>query len=72
MTLLDVDGRKVVLSNLDKVLWPSPGVTKGQLLDYYAALAPTLLPHLRGRPVTVSSLSRRRRRHQLAPERMPR
>jgi bifunctional non-homologous end joining protein LigD len=44
---------KVKLTNLDKVFWPDEGITKGDLLDYYRAVAPVLLPHLRGRPFTM-------------------
>jgi bifunctional non-homologous end joining protein LigD len=47
-----VEGRELSLSNLDKHLYPS-GFTKGELLDYYAKIAPVMLPHLQGRPVTV-------------------
>jgi bifunctional non-homologous end joining protein LigD len=53
MGMVEIDGRRVVMSNLDKVLWPKTGTTKGAMLDYYARIAPTLLPHLRGRPVTL-------------------
>ena len=49
---VDVEGTEVVLSNLDKVLYPEVGFTKGQVLDYYSRLAPVLLPHLAGRPLT--------------------
>ncbi len=49
---VDVEGRTVKLSNLDKVLYPRTGTTKAEVLDYYARIAPVLLPHLRGRPVT--------------------
>jgi bifunctional non-homologous end joining protein LigD len=48
----DVDGRHLTLSNLDKVLYPASGFTKGALLDYYARIAAVMLPHLRDRPVT--------------------
>jgi bifunctional non-homologous end joining protein LigD len=44
---------RVKLSNLDKVFWPDEGITKGDLVDYYTAIAPALLPHLRGRPFTM-------------------
>jgi len=47
-----VGGRSLSLSNLDKVLYPRPGFTKGQMLDYYTRIAPVLLPHLAGRPLT--------------------
>jgi bifunctional non-homologous end joining protein LigD len=43
----------VELSNLDKVFWPDDGLTKGDLIDYYRAVAPAILPHLRNRPLTV-------------------
>jgi bifunctional non-homologous end joining protein LigD len=46
------DGR-VKLSNLEKVFWPDEGITKGDLLDYYRAVAPVVLPHLRDRPFTM-------------------
>jgi len=49
---LQVDGRNVTVSNLDKVLYP-PGFTKGQVIDYYARIAPVLVPHLAGRPLTL-------------------
>lgn len=45
--------RRVVLSNLDKVFWPDEGFTKGQMLQYYEAIAPWLLPHLERRPVML-------------------
>ena len=49
---VDVEGRTIKLSNLGKVLYPASGTTKGEVLDYYARIAPVLLPHLEGRPVT--------------------
>ena len=49
---VDVEGRTIKLSNLQKVLYPATGTTKGEVLDYYARIAPVLLPHLAGRPVT--------------------
>ena len=48
-----VDGRELKLSNLEKVLYPQTGFTKREVIDYYAAIAPVLLPHLRDRPLTV-------------------
>ena len=51
-TQVEVDGRRLSLSNLDKVLYPETGFTKGEVVDYYARVAPVLLPHLRGRPLT--------------------
>jgi bifunctional non-homologous end joining protein LigD len=50
---VEVDGRTVRLTNLDRVLWPEVGITKGWMLRAYADLAPVLLPYLRGRPVTM-------------------
>ncbi len=51
--LVEIAGRKLKLSNLDKVLYPATGFTKGQVIDYYARIAPALLPHLAGRPLTM-------------------
>jgi bifunctional non-homologous end joining protein LigD len=53
VTTILVDGRALRLTNLEKVLWPSVGFTKRQLVEYYAGIAPVLLPHLDGRPLTV-------------------
>ena len=50
--LVNVEGRTLKISNLDKVLYPRTGTTKGEVLDYYARIAPTLLPHLADRAVT--------------------
>ena len=50
---IEAEGRRLRLSNRDKVLYPSSGFTKGQLVDYYAAVAPVLLAHLAGRPLTL-------------------
>jgi len=47
-------GRRVELTNLDKVLWPEAGFTKGQLVDYYLGSAPLILPHVRGRGLTLA------------------
>src|SRR5271165_2570327 len=52
-TVVEVDGQKLTLSNLDKVLYPDVGFTKGQVIDYYVRIAPALLPHLHGRPLTM-------------------
>jgi bifunctional non-homologous end joining protein LigD len=49
----DVDGRTVRLTSLDRVLWPETGATKGWLLHAYSSLAPVLLPHLGGHPITM-------------------
>ncbi len=48
-----MEGRRLRLSNLDKVLYPDTGFTKGQVIDYYTRAAPWLLPHLRGRALTL-------------------
>ena len=45
--------RSAQLKNLNKVLWPSVGFTKGDLVDYLRAVSPVLLPHVRGRPLTL-------------------
>ncbi len=50
---VQVDGHKLELSNLDKVLYPADGFTKAQVIDYYQRIAPVLLPHIAGRPVTI-------------------
>ena len=50
---IEVEGRQLSVSSLDKVLYPADGFTKGQLIDYYVRVAPVLLPHLRGRPLTM-------------------
>ena len=49
---VDVEGRTLTISNLHKVLYPRTGTTKGEVLNYYAQVAPVLLPHLAGRCVT--------------------
>jgi bifunctional non-homologous end joining protein LigD len=50
---IEVQGRALKLSNRTKVLYPQSGFTKGEVIDYYAAVAPVLLPHLAGRPLTL-------------------
>ena len=52
-TRVRVGGRELSLSNLDKVLYPATGFTKGELIEWYARMAEALLPHLRGRPLTM-------------------
>jgi bifunctional non-homologous end joining protein LigD len=49
---VEIDGRRLRLTNLDKVLYPATGTTKGEVIDYYARIAPLLIPHVAGRPVT--------------------
>src|SRR5207245_4457398 len=50
---VEVEGRRLKLSNLDKVIYPEVGFTKGQVIDYYTRIAPALLPHLKGRALTL-------------------
>jgi bifunctional non-homologous end joining protein LigD len=50
---VEIDGRRLSLSNLDKVLYPEAGFTKGHVIDYYTRVAPYVLAHLRGRPLTL-------------------
>ncbi|MFC8527810.1 ATP-dependent DNA ligase [Nocardia sp. NPDC057227] len=52
MVRREFGGVPVELSNLDKVLYPETGTTKGEVIAYYAAVAPAMLPHIAGRPVT--------------------
>ena len=51
-----IDGRRLRVTNLDKVLYPATGFTKGQVVDYYARIAAVMLPHLLDRPVTMVRL----------------
>jgi bifunctional non-homologous end joining protein LigD len=50
---VEVEGRRLSLSNLDKVMYPQTGFAKGQVIDYYTRVAPAVLPHLRDRPLTL-------------------
>jgi bifunctional non-homologous end joining protein LigD len=52
-TVISVGNRKLKLTNLDKVLYPRAGFTKGDVIDYYRRVAPVLLPHLKARPLTM-------------------
>jgi bifunctional non-homologous end joining protein LigD len=52
-TEVDINGRRLELSNLEKVFYPTVEFTKAQLIDYYARVAPVLLPHLKNRPVSL-------------------
>ncbi len=49
---VEIQGRHLKLSNLEKVLYPAVGFTKKDVIDYYARIAPAMLPHLKGRPLT--------------------
>jgi bifunctional non-homologous end joining protein LigD len=50
---VSIEERRLSLSNLDKLLYPQAGFTKGHVIDYYTRIAPVLLPHLRDRPLTL-------------------
>ncbi len=52
-TRTTIGGRELSVSNLDKVLYPGSGFTKGQLIDFYVRIAPVMLPHVRERPLTM-------------------
>lgn len=49
---IEIQGKHLKLSNLDKVLYPAAGFTKRQIIDYYVRIAPAMLPHLKDRPLT--------------------
>jgi bifunctional non-homologous end joining protein LigD len=51
--VVEVDGRELKLTNLDKVLYPRVGFSKGEMVDYYAKVAEAMVPHLKGRAVTL-------------------
>ena len=50
---VDIEGRTITLSNLEKPFYPKTGFTKADVIDYYARIAPVLLPYLAGRPLTL-------------------
>ena len=50
---VEVEGRELKLSNLEKVLYPKAGFTKGEVIDYYARIGPAIIPHLSGRALTL-------------------
>ena len=52
-TTVEIDGRQLSLSNLDKVMYPEMGFTKAEVIDYYRRIAPVMVPHLAGRPITL-------------------
>ena len=58
--MVEIQGRQLKLSNLDKVLYPATGFTKGQVIDYYARIGPVLVPHLAGTAADPEALSQRR------------
>jgi bifunctional non-homologous end joining protein LigD len=49
---IEIGGREIALSNTDKILFPEAKVSKGDLIDYYRKVAPTMLPHIAGRPLS--------------------
>ena len=49
---VQVDGRRLRLTNPDKVLYPATGTTKAEVIAYYVEVAPVMLPHVAGRPAT--------------------
>jgi len=51
--VIEVNGKQLKLTNLEKVLYPATGFTKGQVIDYYARIAPVMVPQLTGRPLTL-------------------
>lgn len=51
-SVVSIGGRRLRITNLDKVLYPETGTTKGEVIDYYTRIAPLLIPHVIGRPVT--------------------
>jgi bifunctional non-homologous end joining protein LigD len=50
---IEIQGKHLKLTNLDKVMYPAVGFTKAQVIDYYVRIAPVLLPHLKDRPLTL-------------------
>jgi len=52
-TVLEIDGKGLTLTNLDKVMYPETGFTKGQVIDYYKEIAHCILPHIKDRPITM-------------------
>lgn len=52
-SVVEIEGRRLKLSNLGKLMYPDAGFTKAQLIDYYVRIAPVLLPHLHRRPLTM-------------------
>ena len=50
--LVTIAGRRLRVSNLEKVMYPAAGTTKGEVLDYYTRIAPFMIPHVSGRPAT--------------------
>ncbi len=51
--IIEIEGKQLKLTNLEKVFYPATGFTKGQVIDYYARIAPVLIPHLKNHPLTL-------------------
>ena len=51
--IVEISGRRLELTNLEKIFWPDEGYTKGDLIDYYRSVAPVILPHLKDRPQSL-------------------
>jgi bifunctional non-homologous end joining protein LigD len=51
-SIIEIQGKQLKLSNLEKILYPATGFTKQQIIDYYVRIAPAMLPHLKDRPLT--------------------
>ncbi len=69
---VSIDGRDLELSNLDKLMYPAAGFTKGEVIDYYTRIAPVILPHLADRAVTRIRYPERRRRRRTSSRRTSR
>ena len=54
-TYVEVEGKSLRLTHLSKVMFPDDGITKAELLLYYQTVAPLLLPHIRGRPLSMKA-----------------
>ena len=52
-TTVKIDGKELTLTNLDKVMYPETGFTKGEVIEYYKNIAPYILPHIEDRPITM-------------------
>ena len=70
-TSVEVGGRTLTLTNLDKVLYPAVGFTKSEVIDYYARVAPTMLAHTAGRCMTFKRYPERGRRQVVLREALP-
>src|SRR5690606_30686671 len=55
---MKINGHEVEVGNLDQVYFPDAGITKGDLIDYYRRIAPVMLPHLQGRPISMQRYPR--------------